>query len=221
MQAKVQLLEEMFHGLPGRLCLWVYCYFTYHHNDPVQYLMHPETHGPYSVGSSILGSPDGSNLANNKSSASPVESTASRFTKSKTGSSPSGNIHVNLKNKLTSKPLKVKRRWCIVDATKVSYYRSRSKKYVKGFIPFEPAVVSLVTPPFVLHTEKYTTDDDFVTLVCKQNNYPHFLPKTMLIRSEDVEMHRILVRILKAKLTPREYLSKMRVVYSTDLPTDT
>jgi hypothetical protein len=65
-----------------------------------------------------------------------------------------------------AEPLRLSAGGCILDATKLSYYyRSRSKARVKGYIPFEPAAVTLVTPPFVVHAGHHTTEHDCVALV--------------------------------------------------------
>ena len=44
--------------------------------------------------------------------------------------------------------LKVKRRWCVLDAQRLTYYKSRSKRLIKDYICIDPSTVRLISPPF-------------------------------------------------------------------------
>ncbi|CAM9099443.1 unnamed protein product, partial [Ectocarpus fasciculatus] len=43
---------------------------------------------------------------------------------------------------------KVRKRWCVLDATRFTLFRTRTKTRVKDSVQLDPSKVALVTPPF-------------------------------------------------------------------------
>ncbi|KAG5186188.1 hypothetical protein JKP88DRAFT_310417 [Tribonema minus] len=243
MRAKLAHLDKVYQVNEGRISLWVLAYFTDRRlfspkaTSPFAPAAGASQAPPLSAGGSNVVSPAGSSFApgsggRERGPLSPTESVASTIASTiastRRGASParSGSLGGGARQSGggggggSSKPPKVKRRWCILDATKLSYYRSRSKTRVKGYIPFEPASVSLVTPPFAVHSGHATTEHDCVALVWNQEAAApgESVPGTLVIRAEDMTTHRMLVRALKAKLTPREHLTMMRSLYGDSNP---
>lgn len=44
--------------------------------------------------------------------------------------------------------IKVKRRWCVLDARRFTYYKSRSKNVIKDLIKIDPGAVNLIMAPY-------------------------------------------------------------------------
>ncbi len=115
---------------------------------------------------------------------------------------------------VTRKP--EKRRWCVLDAGRFSYYKSRlgrgRKQKRKGQIALDPRSVTLITPPFIVPSGKETTEANSVALVSST-----FPPEVacIIIRAESLSIHKKWVRALKARLTPKDTLSKMDRLYSS------
>jgi hypothetical protein len=229
MQAKLELFNRVYQVNEGRISVWVMTYFSHsEHLAPrtaASGANNSASNSPHSAAASPAVGVNSSATAAAAASAvtfSPGSARKTSLLRASLGSSAKG-----------GRAPKVKRRWCILDATKLSYYRSRSKTRVKGYIPFEPASVTLVTPPFVVHAGHLTTEHDCVALVWAQE--PQSLQQqqqqqqssqqqqqqqgengTLVIRAEEMNVHRELVRALKAKLTPREHWSKMKALYGTN-----
>lgn len=128
---------------------------------------------------------------------------------------------------------KVRRRWCVLDATRLTLFRSRSKTKVKDCVQLDPRTVALVTPPFTPwgrggigasgggggsgsggggggKGEVATNERDAVALVCF--NMP---PETgtLVIRAESVHSQDVWVRALVARLTSRDHHARMAELY--------
>lgn len=114
---------------------------------------------------------------------------------------------------------KARRRWCVLDATRFTLFRTRSKGRIKGHVLLDPRSVSLVTPPFTPWERgasgggkdaKSTNERDAVALVCF--NMPPEMG-TLVIRAEQVEAQDVWVRALAARLTSREHHARMAELY--------
>ncbi len=109
-----------------------------------------------------------------------------------------------------------KRRWCVLDAGRFSYYKSRlgrgRKQRRKGQVALDPRSVVLITPPFMILSGKETTEANSVALVSTT-----FPPEVacIIIRAESLKFHTKWVRALKARLTPKDTLNKMDRLYSS------
>jgi hypothetical protein len=104
-----------------------------------------------------------------------------------------------------------KRRWCVLDATRLSYFRSRNRRRPKGHIPMDPRSVTLLCPPFSVHYSAVTNESDAVALICAT------MPPevgTLVIRAEQISVHDQWVRALKARLTPMEHYQKMVALFN-------
>ncbi|CAM9822213.1 unnamed protein product [Discosporangium mesarthrocarpum] len=123
---------------------------------------------------------------------------------------PSASITASLAMKAGLRTHKAKRRWCVLDATRLTYYRSRSTSRVKGHITMDPKQVSLVTPPFLVHPGSTTTENDAVAIVC--SSVPPEIG-TMVVRAEQMSLHEHWVGALAARLTPKEYQDRMVALY--------
>ncbi len=111
-----------------------------------------------------------------------------------------------------------KRRWCVLDAGRFSYYRSRRgrgrKQKQKGQIALDTRSVTLVIPPFLVRSgnENTTTEANSVALVSAT------LPPEVAcitIRAESFKVHKKWVQALRARLTPKETANKMDRFYSS------
>lgn len=115
---------------------------------------------------------------------------------------------------------KARRRWCVLDATRFTLFRTRSKNKVKGHVPLDPRTVALVTPPFTPPARRggggggkgggATTERDAVALVCF--NMPPEMG-TLVIRAEQVEAQEVWVRALAARLTSKDHHARMAELY--------
>ncbi len=110
-----------------------------------------------------------------------------------------------------------KPRWCVLDAGRFSYYKSRlgrgRKQKRKGQIALDPRSVTLITPKFMVPPSgNTTTEANSVALVSST-----FPPEVacIMIRSESKSLHQKWVRALKARLIPRDTLNKLNRYYST------
>ncbi len=110
-----------------------------------------------------------------------------------------------------------KLRWCVLDAVRFSYYKSRlgrgRKQKRKGQIALDPRSVTLITPKFMVPPSgNTTTEANSVALVSST-----FPPEVacIMIRSESKSLHQKWVRALKARLIPRDTLNKLNRYYST------
>lgn len=121
---------------------------------------------------------------------------------------------------------KAKRRWCVLDATCFTLYRTgrTGRKYrVKTAVPLDPRAVALVTPPFTPSAARLgstggrggaaatnTTERDAVALVCF--NMPPEVG-TLVIRAEQVTNQEIWVRALATRLTSKDHYARMAQLY--------
>lgn len=122
-----------------------------------------------------------------------------------------------------SRTTKVKRRWCVLDATRFTLFRMNRRHKVKSTVSLDPRFVALVTPPFTPtagrgggaggkggEADAPTTDRDAVALVCF--NMPQEMG-TLVIRAEYVGAQDTWVRALAARLTSREHFARMAELY--------
>lgn len=124
---------------------------------------------------------------------------------------------------------KVRKRWCVLDATRFTLFRTRSTTRVKYCVQLDPRTVALVTPPFTPwgrsggassggggggggggRGEDATNERDAVALVCF--NMPAETG-TLVIRAESVEAQDVWVRALAARLTSRDHHARMAELY--------
>lgn len=116
---------------------------------------------------------------------------------------------------------KPRRRWCVLDATRFTLFKSRSKTKVKDHVPLDPRTVALVTPPFTPFGrggasggkgggDATTNERDAVALVC--SNLPAEMG-TLVIRAEQVEAQEVWVRAFAARLTSRHHHARMAELY--------
>lgn len=114
---------------------------------------------------------------------------------------------------------KARRRWCVLDATRFTLFRTRSKGKIKDSVLLDPRTVALVTPPFTPWERgasaggkdgNSTNDRDAVALVCF--NMPPEMG-TLVVRAEQVEAQDVWVRALAARLTSREHHARMAELY--------
>lgn len=122
---------------------------------------------------------------------------------------------------------KVRKRWCVLDATRFTLFRTRSKTRKKDCVQLDPRTVALVTPPFTRWSrlaggaggggggkgEDATNERDAVALVCF--NMPAETG-TLVIRAESVEAQDVWVRALRARLTSRDHHARMAELYGGD-----
>lgn len=116
----------------------------------------------------------------------------------------------------TSAP-KVKKRWCVLDAMRFTYYRTRSKTKVKYHVPLDPRNVVLVTPPFTPSRDKEdpTSERDAVALVCFETS-PERDAGTLVIRAEQFGAQEVWVHALAARLTSKDHNARMAELYGDD-----
>lgn len=128
---------------------------------------------------------------------------------------------------------KVRKRWCVLDATRLTLYRTRSRSKVKDRIQLDPRTVALVTPPFRPRGragggstggsggggvsgggggrgDDATNERDAIALVCF--NMPAETG-TLVIRAESIESQDTWVRALAARLTSRDHHARMAELY--------
>lgn len=129
-----------------------------------------------------------------------------------------------------SRAPKVKKRWCVLDATRFTLFRTRSKTRVKGHVPLDPRAVALVTPHFTPSTARAaggsggskgggggpgsgggaTNERDAVALVCFK------MPEeigTLVIRAEELSAQEVWVRALAARLLSKDHHARMAELY--------
>ncbi len=111
-----------------------------------------------------------------------------------------------------------KRRWCVLDAGRFSYYRNKMgrgrKQKLKGQIALDPRSVSLISPPFLVPPlgNDLTSEANSVALISA------ILPPEVaciVIRAESFKTHQKWVQALKARLTPKETANRMDGLYSS------
>ena len=96
----------------------------------------------------------------------------------------------------TRDTLKIKRRWCILDANRLTYFKSRSKRLIKDFFTMDPLICRLVQPSFATHANATSTSDaDAVAIVYGST-------KVMVLRAENMSEHMMWVRALRSRLMP-------------------
>lgn len=117
---------------------------------------------------------------------------------------------------------KVRRRWCVLDATCLTLFRTRSKTKVKGSVTLDPKTVALVTPPFAPWSRggasggkggDATNERDAVALV--SFNMPPEMGM-LVIRAEQIEAQAVWVRALAARLTSKDHHARMAELYGGD-----
>lgn len=118
---------------------------------------------------------------------------------------------------------KVRRRWCVLDATRFTLFRTRSKTKIKDHVRLDPSTVALVTPPFTPWADRggpsgskggaagaATNEHDAVALVLF--NMPPEMG-TLVIRAEHVAAQDVWVRALAARLTSKDHHARMAELY--------
>lgn len=136
------------------------------------------------------------------------------------GVSGGGISRTSLGIRTANRAPKVKKRWCVLDATRFTLFRTRSKSRVKGHVSLDPRAVALVTPPFTPYSARgsaagskggaATTERDAVALVCF--NMPPEIG-TLVIRAEHVAAQEVWVRALAARLTSKDHQARMAELY--------
>lgn len=127
-----------------------------------------------------------------------------------------------------SRAPKVKKRWCVLDATRFTLFRTRSKTRVKSHVPLDPRAVALVTPHFTPSAARggggaggkggggagagggATNERDAVALVCFK--MPDEIG-TLVIRAEEMSAQEVWVRALAARLLSKDHHARMAELY--------
>ena len=104
----------------------------------------------------------------------------------------------------TRETLKIKRRWCVLDANRLTYFKSRSKRLIKDFFTMDPVICRLVQPPFTTHVcATATTEEDAVAVVYSGT-------KVIVLRAETMSEHMMWVRALRSRLMPEGTAQALR-----------
>lgn len=117
----------------------------------------------------------------------------------------------------------MKRRWCVLDATRFTLFRTARKNRVKAQVSLDPRLVALVTPPFTPPAPRggaaggrggagavTTSERDAVALVCF--NMPPEMG-TLVIRAEHQASQQVWERALAARLTSKDHYARMAELY--------
>ena len=106
----------------------------------------------------------------------------------------------------------MKRRWCVLEGSRLSFFHSRTKRKAKGYIDLVQGEVVLACPPYFAldslldgmgpeNVPETTTDKDTIALVSAR------LPPesgVLAIRAESMAAHLRWIKALKARFVPRD-----------------
>ncbi|CAM9671605.1 unnamed protein product [Chrysoparadoxa australica] len=114
-----------------------------------------------------------------------------------------------------SRAPKVKKRYCVLDGDRFTYYRSRSRRRVKGHFSVNPGALELAAPSFHAHGSGagsgLTTEHDAVALIIMDQTTSQV--SVLMVRAEQVSVHEKWVRALKARLMPPQQMTLMSELY--------
>lgn len=102
---------------------------------------------------------------------------------------------------------RVKRRWCVLDAQRLTYFRSHSKGRIKDHISINPDNVRLVNSPFSGHEGTQTNETDYFALVINE-------ARVIVLRAELRQSHDKWLQALRARLLRDDARERMDVLYA-------
>ena len=107
-----------------------------------------------------------------------------------------------------SETVKVKRRWCVLDARRLTYYESRSTRRIKDYITMDPNSVRLVVSPSINEYANIPTVEGEACAIIYGN-------QVMVLRAENQPENVHWVQTLRARLLDVQTASVITKFYET------